>query len=166
MKRAKNAQIIGQIFIYILALVVFTVILLYGYSAIKSFIEKGERVAFIQFKTKLETEIASIASQYGDVVVFDAKHPLKIPSKYTEVCFIDLENCPKQNSDFCAKHQIACASCSQRVQENVFLTPPAPSPIYAGPIKFDNVSFLCVNVTEGRLDMRMQGAGTHTIISP
>ena len=44
----------NEVFLYITALLIFILVILFGYSSIAQFIDKGERVAFLTFKTTLE----------------------------------------------------------------------------------------------------------------
>jgi hypothetical protein len=165
--RKRGQATIGQIFIYILAIFIFAVILLYGYKAIVHFIDKGEQVSFIQFKTTLETNVRDLAIQYGDVIVFNEKNQLKIPSKYQEVCFVPA-NAISQQMPVGDKYIIMRAAVEEglhRDTENVFLIPPAPNPIYVGPIDVGLANYLCVNVTKGRIDIRLEGLGDRTRIS-
>lgn len=158
---------VGQIFIYILAIFIFAIILLYGYKAITHFIKKGEEVSFVQFKTTLETTVRDLAIQYGDVVVFNEDNPLKVPSKYKEVCFVD-EEAIKAGIPAIEKYTImreAVGAGLHRASENVFMIPPAEHSIYVGPIDVGTERYLCVDVTKGRIDIRLEGRGASTMIS-
>ena len=57
----KNAQIMGQVFIFILAGALFILILTYGYKAIAGFSERSEQVALVEFQTNLESSVKSIS---------------------------------------------------------------------------------------------------------
>ena len=163
-RKLRGQATIGQIFIYILAIFIFAVILLYGYKAIVHFIDRGEQVSFIQFKTTLETNVRDLAIQYGDVIVFNEKNPLKIPSRYEGVCFVSgsaVISDPDERYDIV---KAAITAGLYEKTENVFLIPPAPNPIYVGPIDVSN-NLLCINVTKGRIDIRLEGLGDRTRIS-
>ncbi|HII71472.1 TPA: hypothetical protein HA265_01830 [Candidatus Woesearchaeota archaeon] len=83
--KSKKAQVAGQIFIYIIAIVVVGLIIAYGYSAIKSFSQKGEEVEYINLRTSIENSVKAIASDYGSI-----KRPdFDIPGKYEMVCFVE-----------------------------------------------------------------------------
>lgn len=166
-----KAQIAGQVFVYILAIFVFAVILLYGYSAIKGFIEKGEETAFIQFKNTLEGEVSRIYTEPGDIIVFNERSPLTVPGDYKSVCFIDY----RTTTDTVAvpewldgdTKQILLSAVDAGVHtstENVFTIPPAQSPIYLGYIE-TSPSIFCVNITKGLLNIRIEGLGYGTKIS-
>ena len=84
-RKNTKAQIIGQIFIFILAGLVFILIVTYGYKAIQYFIERQEQVVLVDFRTDLEISIEGVKRDYGTI----RKVNLKLPSKYLGVCFFD-----------------------------------------------------------------------------
>ena len=51
---------VGQVFIFIVAALTFALILMFGYRAIAGFLKSGEDVAFVQFKTGLESSVKKI----------------------------------------------------------------------------------------------------------
>lgn len=164
----KKSQIAGQIFIWILALFILAIIVFYGYKAIASFMKRGEEVSFIQFENTLESEVTSLATQLGDVVVFSEKNPLRISGKYLQVCFVSDDatagNIPVGLSeDFKKIIRTAIEENITKITENVFLEPSAPSSIYVGKIRVDG-EILCVPVVKGRLDIRLTGLGGSTKI--
>lgn len=169
-KQNKKAQIAGQIFIYILAIFVFAVIILYGYSAIKGFISKGQETAFIQFKNTLEGEVSRIYTEPGDIIVFNERNPLIIPGDYKTVCFVS-SNADENsiipdniNPELKTILTSAVESGLHNTTENVFLYPPAKNPIYLGYIE-TSPEILCINPSQSRLDIRIEGLGYGTRIN-
>ncbi|HLD33462.1 MAG TPA: hypothetical protein VJB66_01965 [Candidatus Nanoarchaeia archaeon] len=172
---------ISQVFVYISVVIVFAVVFLFGYRAISHFIDEGEKVAFITFKNDIEDAIKSV--DFGSVTVYHAERPLRIPSKYAKVCFIDYDfgsrpgwaqdpptaNCPADLSTN------ACDAARtydnwETSNANVFLSPEGLLDVKVHRIKLKNENnepqmFLCIN-TAGRLDMRLVGQGSHTLIAP
>ncbi|MBU4493282.1 MAG: hypothetical protein KKA61_02835, partial [Nanoarchaeota archaeon] len=73
----KKAQIHGQVFIYILTLIITAAILLYGYNAITSISTKAEQVEFVKFKNDLKQDFEKISTDYGSVEV----ETYSVPSK-------------------------------------------------------------------------------------
>jgi len=165
----KKAQIAGQVFIYILAIFVFAVILLYGYTAIKGFIGKGEETAFIQFKNTLEGEVSRISTEPGDIIVFDERNPLPIPGTYEKICFVDSNAEIEDTFNLDSKEQqIISAAINAGVHnrtENVFLIPPAQSPIFLGILETWPNNILCVNNENGLVRIRIEGKGYGVRIS-
>lgn len=84
----RKAQIIGQVFIFVIAVFVFSAIIIYGYSYINKIITQQQKIALIEFKKTLEEEIDKIQYLHGSV----RKLELKIPSGYSKVCFADSVN--------------------------------------------------------------------------
>ena len=165
---------ISQVFVYIMVVIVFAVVFLFGYRAINHFVAEGEKVAFITFKNDIEDAIKSV--EFGSVNVYHAERPLRVPSKYTKVCFIDFDTAKNLNVPCTGLSVSACDALKSKgsgwegAESNVFLTPEGLLPIKVYRIRLKNkngqpVPTLCIP-TAGRLDMRLTGQGTHTVISP
>ncbi|MEM3126926.1 MAG: hypothetical protein QW331_02570, partial [Candidatus Woesearchaeota archaeon] len=150
--RSKKA-IEGQIFIYVLSIVVFSLIMLFGYGAIRNLMERGEQAQLIKFKSDLQYELKSISTQYGDVKIFSEKNPFRIPGNYKELCFIDNRHDPDslpikaevcnyltiQDKEKAKNYAFICDAWKTIFEQrksnikvpfqNVFFVPQAPSPI-------------------------------------
>ena len=115
--------------------------------------------------------LGDLAIQYGDIIYFNENNPLKLPSKYEEVCFVSSKDFVQYSisSERYPVMAAAVAAGLHKESENVFLVPPAEHSIYVGPIEvFDNsleVPYLCVAATKGRLDIKLEGRGAVTRIS-
>lgn len=169
--RGKKGIGVGQVFIFIVAAITFALILIFGYRAITGFLKSGEDVAFVQFKTGLESSVKKIYTEFGSVRVERYLTPLK----FTQICFVDLDK--PYDPGLCALDQYACsvwniASDSGKgyegVEENVFLTPPAPVPIKVYKIDIedkDGKDFLCVPIKQGAFSIVMEGEGDKTLLS-
>jgi len=187
MKRKKSKGVLmGQVFIYITAVIIFAVILIFGYQAIAGFLEKGEKVAYLTFKTDLENAIKTVYSDYGTVVIYNERNVLSIPGGYKEVCFIDLGYDPNKRSTagICQSgsdyRPLVCDAWKgvtwESGDQNVFLEPMGLSPIKVYKITLDTFDddlednirdqgYLCIPIVQGRLHMRLEGMGDHTFIS-
>ena len=166
-----------------MAAIVLSVVFLFGYRAIRDFLNKGEQVAFITFKTDLEKAVRTIASDYGSVVIYDAQHPLRVPAGYKNVCFVDMSkdpgDCAGVSALVCDVWKTARDNSANdplgAADSNVFLSPVSKIPIKVYKLSVDtnkngdeddlDKGFLCINVVSGRLDVRMEGRGDHTLIS-
>jgi len=181
--KSRRGQNVGQIFVFILALIVFTGILFFGYRAIIGFLDKGEKVAFVQFQNNLEGAVKRVYSQYGSVVVYDQSNPLSVPSKYRQVCFVDLDQDPSSyGSSFGVSHPLAFDAWFtyyeqaendpnlnpwEVADQNVFLEPVGFNPVNV--FRFDLAGekpFLCFNISSGRLDFMIEGLGDRALIGP
>lgn len=148
----KKSQIMGQVFIFILAAAIFILILTYGYKAISGFSKRSEQVALVEFQTELESAVKSISLDYGSV----KRSELTLPAKYTEICFVDLDREP--SADFEAEHPRMYEAWAGGTQ-NVFLTPMEDSPINVGKIYVGSSGYLCLPISGGKVTLRLEGLG-------
>ena len=150
-----KAQMVGQIFVYILAVILVAFILIYGYNAVQTFKTRAEQVSYIKFKTDMESTIKSISSDYGSI----KKAEFLVPSGYREVCFIDLDNPIVPPG-----HPIIKDSVESGVKENIFLVrEAAEESFYVGKIEVAGNS--CIEVKAGKIKVQLEGKGDHAIIS-
>ena len=164
----KKGMGIGQVFVFIVAGLTFAFVMIFGYSAVSDFLDKGETVEFYQFTSDLETSIERIHSDYGAV----RQTEFRLPGKYEEVCFIDLDTEFDPNSELCLSNPIACdvwetASLEggyEAADENVFLTPPGTVAIKVYSLEI-NGGVLCMDINSGGFTLRMEGKGSRTLLS-
>lgn len=155
---------IGQVFVFIVAALTFVFILIFGYRAITGFLHSGEEVAFVQFKTALESSIKKLYTEFGSVRV----ETFATPTTYTQICFVDLNE--EYDAELCQYDQVACsvwknAAGYDSADENVFLTPPAPvkMKVYRISISPDEgKNFLCVPIKQGSFSVVLEGKGDRT----
>jgi hypothetical protein len=160
--KSKKAQIIGQVFIFILAGLIFILIITYGYKAIQYFLERQEQVMLVDFRTDLEIAIEGVKRDYGTV----RKVELRLPSKYSGVCFFDAVGCAKTTPKLVLPtHEIivewaqdACAIKSA----NVF-TVPRDLDLSLPDVQVDT-GYICIPNT-GKITARMEGTGKKAKIS-
>jgi len=164
----KKAQVAGQVFIFILAAVIAILTLLYGYNAIfgkSGIVTRAEEIAEINFRTEVETQIRTIASDFGRV----KKLELSLPGKAEQLCIIDLNQRDKAvTSPICSPNNLAyqpevCdAWKTEGYQNNIFLLP--LSPFRAVPLHLDD-GFLCVQPVGIKITLRLHGLGDATNVS-
>jgi hypothetical protein len=170
----RKAQVAGQVFIYILAIVVVGLIIAYGYSAIKGFTKKGEQVEYITLKTSLENAFKGIISDYGSI-----KRPdIDVPGKYSMVCFVDksVVEANPANADgyaLCTSQPtleryyspIACSGWKTG-RNNVFLIPDGSEAFDVGNIVIDSLNhFICFDVVNNKIRLQLEGLGNAVKIS-
>ena len=152
-----KAQTPQMLFIYILAIVIFSAILLFGYSAVKNFREKEEKIGYVKFKSDLESIVRSIATDYGSVKIRN----FYVPSRYLEVCFVD----PDGNGDI--DYPLIKESVDSGSKDNVSLMKNKVvlgASFYVKGIELDN-KLLCASVVDGKIKIRFEGLGNATKIS-
>jgi hypothetical protein len=156
---AKKGQIIAQVFIFILAGLVFILIISYGYRAIQYFLEKQEQVVLVDFRNDLELAIEGVRRDFGTV----RKVNLKLPSEYDGVCFFDSVSCaegknpvlelPSRSSLKVGWAQEACFLKS----ENVFIVPRVGEKLYFPELEVEG-GYLCLANVDG-VTLRLEGTG-------
>ena len=166
--RTSKAQIIGQVFVFILAGLVFVLIITYGYKAIQYFMEQQEQVVLLDFRTDLERTVEGVKRDYGTV----RKIELTLPNKYQGVCFFDLDSsvCDPNESTVEPKLKLPDQNIGVKWAEdacklkgaNVF-TVPREEGIELPDIKIEN-GWLCVPNLDG-ITLRMEGTGRKAKIS-
>ncbi|MBN2567190.1 hypothetical protein JXB02_03855 [Candidatus Woesearchaeota archaeon] len=82
----RRAQVQGQVIVYVLSLVVVSLILLYGYNAIRSFRDRAEDVETVQFRTEIQAAVKSLSADTGTF----RKMEFFVPETIDEVCFADI----------------------------------------------------------------------------
>lgn len=150
----RKSQMLSQIFVFVMAAVVFILILTYGYRAISNFLSRSEQVALIDFKTDLESAVEVIKRDYGSV----KKVELSLPKRYTEVCIVDPEDPGRLRQDRPLMYE-----AWQAGSENVFLVPKQEAPIFLKDIEVDG--YECMPVVYGQITLKIEGLGKKTKIS-
>lgn len=161
-----RAQTIGQVFIFIIAGLVFVLILGYGYKAIMGFVQRGEEVQLIDFRNELDSAVTTIKRDYGSVQRVD----LRLPPKTEEVCFVTSNPDDAKDPTFSALKQERPLLYSVWVtgSENVFLIPRVQKAgIFINDIIVDPAGkgYACLNVVANRISLRVEGTGNKAIIS-
>ena len=161
----KKAQIIGQVFIYILTVVVIGIIVLLGYRAISGIINQGCRVDEVNFKTDIESFISKY-SAYGSV----NKESMPVPCSYTQVCFVSNDKIINPNG-FSMQNKLIEAGVKSGVQQNVFLIDNKKMPkaiAYSEKINATDqpayTGYICINPTNGKFNILFTGRGSTVVI--
>lgn len=158
----KKAQLYGQIFIYALTLVLISVILVYGYSAIRNFKQKTEDIVDIKFQKDLRNAIKGMTNDYGSVL----KKELQLSGEIVKVCFVEnyetfdrynpISNSPLDNT---IKNSIS------DTDKNTFLTEKSlKSSFFVGRLSVDK-DVLCIKTNNNRITLRLEGKGDHVALS-
>jgi len=182
-----KAQVVGRIFIYVVSLVVMSMILLYGYKAVHFFLERGDDINLLHSKTEAKKAIEEIMSQSGSVKQIQ----IPIPTKYSQVCFVDLEQSSSALSKYICTagnefyHPLICDSWQSNTKQNFFLVESKTrmEPFYLGNIAVDGNDNqkedtdsdcagapelcynLCLGVNKGKITFWIMGLGDRTLVS-
>lgn len=169
--KVKRSQIQTQIFVYIIAAVLFSFVLIYGYNAIKDFRGKSEQVAYIKFRTNLVSAIKRVAPDYGTL----KREEFFIGGEYTKACFVQSYNVDASRrvtianhlDDPSAKYGMIADSVGDEVDKNVFLfTSSFQESFDIGPINVtDSKGYVCIDLVRGKARIQLEGKGDHAILS-
>jgi hypothetical protein len=155
-----KAQLIGQIFIFIMAALIIGVIILIGYNAISGTLSKSCQIEQISFKTKLESLIDR-SNGWGSVT----KQSLIAPCHYETVCFVDATKIGSALSQ-CADH-IINASSKDGDMKNVFVSTSTKTvPIgYAPMLRLNNTeNCTCISQKNKNFYITFVGKGSGTYL--
>ncbi|MBI2660165.1 hypothetical protein HYX07_03310 [Candidatus Woesearchaeota archaeon] len=153
-----KGQLYGQIFIYILTIILISFILVYGYNAVQNFKKRAEQVSCLKFKNDLVNAIDGISPDFGSI----KKKELQLCAGYSKACFVESFNSPDMPSDI---DPIIKDSILSGTGRNVFLVENiAKESFYAGKISVDP-DVLCINAVNGKINIRLEGKGNHATIS-
>lgn len=165
-----KSQLMGQVFIYILAAIVFGGILLFGYKAVLHLQENASQVALVDLKQNIQEAINSVASS-PDV----QKRTIYIPSAYRILCFLgDADISAKMQTCLCNDdvscigvqddyNPLLCDAWVSGTKQNVFLVPLADIEIFVSNILLDD-NYLCIPNVKGSVVLRLEGKGASTLV--
>ncbi len=157
----KKAQIYGQLFIYILTIVLVSFILVYGYNAVKSLNDRAEQISCLKLKNDLISAVESISSDFGSI----KRKDIELCGNYKQVCFVEtFENLDRSNPQG-TNDPIIIDNIKSNTGKNAFLLENiAKESFYIGVISVDN-DVLCIKSTGNRLSLRLEGRGNHVLLS-
>jgi len=159
----KKGQIQSNVIMYALFMIVAAMILLFGYSMIKTFREKAEEADMARFRMELGKSVR-LSTGYGDVNEFRSD----VPSSVKEICFYDYR-LDKDESGLDrpvshgleSKHSFIANSVEDGVKSNVFFI---GSGGMIGSDFVDKLSivpphYICKKVKGGGVKIYMEGKG-------
>ena len=155
MIKTKKAQIQSQIFIYVFALLVISLILFFGIKSLASFKKDTEKVVLVNFVNDLKSRVASITSEYDSV----EEVTLDLPKEYTTVCFLNKDASP---TDYAIVNEYI------GTDNNVFILKEnlLEKEFNAGKIRvMDGTGSLCIDNTNGEITFILTGKGKYSEIS-
>lgn len=152
---------IMQVLVFILAALIFMLIIGYGYKAISYFLERQQQVMLAEFHTDLRIAVEKVKRQPGTV----RKIELNLPSNVQGICFFGstcgagaILETPAQDINV----RWAIDAC-KKTGANVFLFPRMGSEEQLD-IVVDNPGFVCIP-NSGGVTIRLEGAGRTAKVS-
>lgn len=174
----KKAQIQSQMFIYLLAIFIIGLLLLFGVKSILQLFKQADDIDFLTFKTEIEAASQRIASNYGKW----EKLTFTLSSHVEKICFVQHKAYPeaaifyKDQEGLClAQHPdydfLVCDAWKEGVLYNVYPLPfsdfQAGEGIYLGELEVRNNQgkhYLCMPVSNGKITIKLVGQGNHVIV--
>lgn len=151
----KKSQIQSQVLVYILALFIIGVIMVYGYKSIINMRERAGEAEFIKFRNTVDQAVNSL--DYGSV----KKRTFFPPRGYRQVCF-GIPN--KAYPPILNNYPYINDSLNGGVANTVFLYPDGSRAFEVPDITVES-NFKCYNITSGRVTVTLSGQGSTVKIS-
>ncbi len=162
----RKGQIIGQVFIYILSVVIISAILIYGYTAVSEFRERSQNVAKVKLQNDITNAISRLSSDYGSV----QRKELYL-GEYLEMCFVDNYESNPTVPD--TTNNLIADNVQSKTGNNVFLLKETLEQSFrAGTISVGDdtvrgvdIDVLCIDAISNRVEVRLEGRGDHIHVS-
>jgi hypothetical protein len=164
----RKGQIVGQVFIYILSIVIIASILAYGYTAISEFIARSDKVSDAKLQNDIIRAVERLSSDFGSV----QRKDLALGG-YLKICFVDTHDfSPPSDWNPSGLHPLIKDNIESKTGNNVFLLGDTLEKSFkAGVIGVDYPSlgpdqnFMCLNVKNNQASIRLEGKGDYVLIS-
>jgi len=161
----KKSQIQGEILIYILAVIIFSLTLLYGYKAIKSFNDQGAQISQIELKNQITSEVEKVRSDtYGTI----KKLPLNVPGNFRKICFVQSYPDYPAGGIIVSPYQLINNEIAAETKnKNMFLAPDGSTSFDIGEIAVTNgtAGFDCIDLLGTTVTLKLESMGDHVKIS-
>lgn len=165
----KSSQLQSQLFIYILAMVLVSFILIFGYNSVQNFRDRAEKVSCLKFENELKSAIESISGDFGSV----KRKDFQLCKSFQQVCFVDdniidraSPNAIDQENTPISVDPIIKDSIISETPGNVFLVSGvAKDSFYAGKISVQG-DVLCIKTLNNKIVLRFEGEGNKALIGP
>ncbi len=156
----KKSQIYGQVFIYVIAIVVTSLIFIFGYDAIKNLNNRVDKISCIKLKNELESAVKRMSMKYKSIERVD----IQLCSNYKSLCLADYD-IMNINNIIGSDDPVIQDSISSGANKNVFLMKEiAAESFYVGKVSVEN-DVLCLNSVNNLISLKIEGGGDHAIIS-
>ena len=165
-RKHRKGQIAGQIFIYIMAVIIIGIIALIAYKAIGIILEKTCNAERISFQTEIEGLIEKHNS-FGSVNI----ESLSAPCDYETICFVSAQDIlDYDNSGYNCPNSIIEFSVEERVKQNIFaVSPKGTIPMGYSDLVSLNATYtdrcMCITERNGNFNLRFTGRGASTEIN-
>jgi len=153
----KKGQLITQVFIYVVAAVVFLSILLFGYSAITNLLQSQDLILLADFKSDLESDVEKLIVRRGSVEI----NEYRLPLEFHTLCIADTSG---KGAGFFEMEYPQFARAWRSNTENVFLQPKQNLPFFIPHVEIEQ-GFFCMDI-KGTFKLRLEGGGRTVKVAP
>lgn len=176
----RRSQLANQAFIYIMAGIIFSLVLIFGYKAIDSLNQDARDVELVNLRKDIQSNIRDVASSQDQ-----AKKEFSIPRGFDQICFVDQSkggSTCQDTSSLCYEKcllnggdgsipALICNMWESNVTHNVYLIPLSKIPVSTSRIEVYNhtggeVGANCVDVSSGNIELRLKGQGDRAEVHP
>ncbi len=158
----KEGQIETSIIVYVLAVFIAALILIYGFKVVRNLVGTQEDILEVSFKEDLRAAITKKSYEFKNVEVLD----FVIPSDFTQICFADLSHYedPLMLDEISSYGYLFVRdSVYSNVKRNVFMikNKKLTDGFYAGKIVVNDTNnyFECIDSSNGELKIRLEALG-------
>ncbi len=162
-----KSQMIGQVFIYVLAVILIGFILVFGYNAIVMLQGQTKEVSFVKLKNHLSDTVEIISPDFEGVKIRD----FEVPSGYDVVCFVrDFPGFPVLSGTGYPVLEDSVNSAVE-VESNAFLVKGKVDikPFFIGDISVEDENgddeILCLEPVNNIIKLKFEGRGDHALLS-
>jgi hypothetical protein len=156
----RKGQVISQSLVFILALIIMGMVMVFGYQALDGLQMQWKVHKLLTFKSELRTAFASISNEYETVKTksFD------VPSGFKEICFIDQPYYDEDHSRIPPDAYpiiVDYVDTLNAEPKNTFLCPPCIEQDYLGTITINGRSeaYKCIPIKSGKFSIKLRGLG-------
>lgn len=154
----KKALLPGQVLAFIIAGLIFVLVLGFGYKAISDLLKSASDIGVAELKTDLESSIESAKRAYGSV----RKVELRSPKEIDELCFFDFQNCASDAQSLKGQSLAWAVSACNAKSANVFSVPRLVD-LSIEEVKVEN-GYICLPNLGGLITVKVTGKGDHVKI--
>lgn len=155
-----RAQLSGQIFVYIFAIVVAGAILILGYKGIGEITKKAGEAELVQLKSEIQKDIG-LAKGYGT----EKKNQRYAIPGYRKMCFADNERITAAEISPIPESLIRSSIKPKSKEPNVFLWPKKENDwFYMEGMGVKN-NYLCVDASSGSAKVSIVGCGDRAVVT-
>ncbi len=163
--RRSTGQVQAQVLIYVLAIIIASGLLLYGYRVVSTLLKTQDDILLLQFERDLSSKVREKSYEFRSV----EKIELRLPPELDEVCFADLSFASLAAQAATKQNRILVGdSLEDSVRKNVFILQDKQlHELFDGGSLSVSVpdKLLCIPVEQGQVRIQLTSLGRSVEIS-